>query len=245
MQLDMDQSHNVIRELASLGLLQRVPHRCTAHKPGAEEKLDSSICFCPVMRDTVEETLLPEERHHMNAIAARVYSNTHPMDHPLQFLVRSRHHRLAGDSISCIQDIQLGLRLIPHSTPGILGIAAKPTSSCVFLLSRVGTKEVAVLRRALLCELAPQCFSPDRRLVILKVRTIARASTPKHSSATLWPRKECECGSTCTSIPPPPPLRKHGIVQVWSGHWTAVFRIFRDRCLLWSRMQDWAFMTCL
>ena len=111
------------QELVQCGLLQRCQHKCTAHKPGGDAPLDSTVCSCPALRDTVEETLLPEERQQINSIAARVYSLWHPMDHPLQMLVRSRHHRFAGDTVACVRDLRAGLKLLRHgnfaNAPGI------------------------------------------------------------------------------------------------------------------------------
>eukprot|EP00668_Euglena_longa_P046559 GGOE01062244.1.p1 GENE.GGOE01062244.1~~GGOE01062244.1.p1 ORF type:complete len:787 (+),score=239.67 GGOE01062244.1:144-2504(+) len=158
--LDLDPANTTeaVRELETLGLITLCPHRCTAHKGG--EELNSALCFCPALKEAVLEALLPEEQCRINSVAARVFSMWHPMDHPLQFLVRSRHHRIAGESVECRKDLHAALKLLKSGSFANSGTILADINKDLEIIGGLGPagmrQTVASPRLLMALELPPQ-----------------------------------------------------------------------------------------
>lgn len=95
-----------VRTLDSLWLLKMCEHRCTAHSGGGD--LDAAVFLVPAMRDVAQSLLVPQQRVAINKICGDCYAETHPMDHPMQYLVRARHYLFAGMRNEYVQDLRKG-----------------------------------------------------------------------------------------------------------------------------------------
>eukprot|EP00760_Papus_ankaliazontas_P033247 PhM_4_TR6263/c0_g1_i1/m.75940 len=103
--------------LQSLFILRMCEHKCTSHTGGGE--LDAAVFYIPAMRDVLQSTLVPQQRAQINRICAEAYAETHPMDHPMQFLVRARHSLFCCDYPSFLKDMQVGWALIDKLFPDV------------------------------------------------------------------------------------------------------------------------------
>ncbi|CUG41806.1 guanylate cyclase, putative [Bodo saltans] len=99
-----------VRTLDSLWLLKMCEHKCTAHSGGGE--LDAAVFLVPAMRDITRSLLVPQQRVAINKICGECFAETHPMDHPMQFLVRARHYLFAGMHEEYVQDLRRGWSLL-------------------------------------------------------------------------------------------------------------------------------------
>eukprot|EP00760_Papus_ankaliazontas_P026539 PhM_4_TR3048/c0_g1_i11/m.45214 len=96
--------------LSSLKILRLCEHKCTVHTGTGE--LDAAVFYMPAMRDVLQCTLVPQQRVQINRICGDAYADTHPMDHPMQYLVRARHYLFAGEHKKMWNDFQKGWTLI-------------------------------------------------------------------------------------------------------------------------------------
>eukprot|EP00760_Papus_ankaliazontas_P026555 PhM_4_TR3048/c0_g1_i3/m.45236 len=101
--------------LSSLKILRLCEHKCTVHTGTGE--LDAAVFYMPAMRDVLQCTLVPQQRVQINRICGDAYADTHPMDHPMQYLVRARHYLFAGDLEHCLADIGAGWAMICKMFP--------------------------------------------------------------------------------------------------------------------------------
>eukprot|EP00760_Papus_ankaliazontas_P001367 PhM_4_TR10456/c2_g2_i1/m.85137 len=99
-----------IEQLSELFILRMCEHRCTSHTGSGE--LDAATFYVPAMRDILQSTLVPSQRVQINLICAEAYAETHPMDHPMQYLVRARHELFANNTDNFSEDMKRGWALI-------------------------------------------------------------------------------------------------------------------------------------
>eukprot|EP00760_Papus_ankaliazontas_P026561 PhM_4_TR3048/c0_g1_i6/m.45202 len=95
--------------LSSLKILRLCEHKCTVHTGTGE--LDAAVFYMPAMRDVLQCTLVPQQRVQINRICGDAYADTHPMDHPMQYLVRARHYLFGDNRDRFLSDMWRGWEL--------------------------------------------------------------------------------------------------------------------------------------
>eukprot|EP00760_Papus_ankaliazontas_P027057 PhM_4_TR3127/c0_g1_i1/m.69635 len=99
-----------IETLQTIHILRLCEHKCTAHTGNGE--LDAAVFYSPAMRDVCQSMLMTQQRTFINKTCATVFADTHPMDHPLQYLVRARHRLFSDNNELFISDFVCGWNMI-------------------------------------------------------------------------------------------------------------------------------------